>query len=231
MMKIKGLSKLTLLDYPGKVACIAFLGGCDFRCPYCHNMEIVLDSVPEDYIDEDYFFDFLKKRSNMLEGVCVTGGEPLMSGDITEFLSRIKGLGYLVKLDTNGSYPERLKELVANSLIDYVALDIKNSPKKYVKTAFCTPLQFQKVEESLAFLLEGKVDYELRTTVAKPLHTVSDLEEIGRWIQGAKRYYIQNFAYREGVPDRTLTSVGMDELQMMLQAVKKYLQTAELRGV
>lgn len=230
-MKIKGLSKLTLLDYPGKVACIVFLGGCDFRCPYCHNMDIVLDSVPGDYIDEEYLFDYLKKRSKMLEGVVVTGGEPLMDARVKDFIIKLKSLGYLVKLDTNGSYPERLKELVAEGLVDYVALDIKNSPEKYARTAGCTAPQIKKVEESLSFLLEDKVDYEFRTTVAKPLHTVSDFDEIGKWIKGAKRYFIQSFVYREGVPDRALTAPSREELKKMLEAVKVYVPSAELRGV
>ena len=230
-MKIKGLSKLTLLDYPGKVACIVFLGGCDFRCPYCHNMDIVLDSEPEDYIDEEYFFDYLKKRKNMLEGVCVTGGEPLMDARVKDFIIKIKSLGYLVKLDTNGSYPERLKELVQEGLVDYVALDIKNSPEKYARTAKCTAPQLEKVEESVRFLLEDRVDYEFRTTVAKPLHTVSDFDDIGKWIKGAKRYFIQSFVYREGVPDRALTAPGREELERMLQTVRGYLPSAELRGV
>lgn len=230
-MKIKGLSKLTLLDYPGKVACIVFLGGCDFRCPYCHNMDIVLDSEPEDYIDEEYFFDYLKKRKNMLEGVCVTGGEPLMDARVKDFIIKIKSLGYLVKFDTNGSYPERLKELVQEGLVDYVALDIKNSPEKYARTAKCTAPQLEKVEESVRFLLEDRVDYEFRTTVAKPLHTVSDFDDIGKWIKGAKRYFIQSFVYREGVPDRALTAPSREELERMLQTVRGYLPSAELRGV
>ena len=229
-MKIKGLQKLTLLDYPGKVACTVFLGGCDFRCPYCHNMDIVLDSYPQDYIDSGYFFDFLRKRRSMLEGVCITGGEPLMSAEVEDFIRSIKELGYSVKLDTNGSYPERLKELVAKGLVDYVALDIKHSPEKYALAAGCTPPLLEKVKESVDFLMNGSLPYEFRTTVAKPLHTLSDFDSIGEWIKGDSPYFLQCFASRETVPDKTLYPPEHSELEAMLERVKKYLPNAQIRG-
>ena len=230
-MKIKGLQKLTLLDYPGKVACTVFLGGCDFRCPYCHNMDIVLDSEAQDVIEEDYFFDFLKKRAPMLEGVCITGGEPLMSGEVEAFIRRIRAFGLAIKLDTNGSYPERLKDLVSKGLVDHVALDIKHSIEKYPRAAGCTAPLVEKVKQSVSFLLEGHVSYEFRTTVAKPLHSVGDFDAIGEWIGGDSPYYIQCFADRETVPDRTLYPPEKEELREMLERARLYLPRAELRGI
>ena len=230
-MKIKGLQKLTLLDYPGKVACTVFLGGCDFRCPYCHNMDIVLDSEEEDFIDTDYLMSFLKKRSSMLEGVCITGGEPRMSSDIEDFIRQIRDMGYSIKLDTNGSYPEKLRDLVSKGLVDYVAMDIKHSLEKYTAAAGCAGALVEKVKESTAYLLEGHVPYEFRTTVAKPLHSVSDFESIGKWIGGDSPYFIQCFAERPTVPDKTLTAPERAELELMLDTAKKYLPRAELRGI
>lgn len=230
-MKIKGLQKLTLLDYPGKVACTVFLGGCDFRCPYCHNMDIVLDSEADDFIEKEYLMSFLRKRASMLEGVCITGGEPLMSADVEDFIKEIRALGYSVKLDTNGSYPERLADLVSKGLVDYVAMDIKHSPEKYTAAAGCATPLVGKVKQSVAFLLEGHVPYEFRTTVAKPLHSVSDIEEIGKWIGGDSPFFIQCFADRTTVPDKTLSAPDRAELELMLDAARKYLPRAELRGI
>jgi len=230
-MKIKGLQKLTLLDYPDRTACTIFLGGCDFRCPFCHNMDIVEDKYPEDSISEDYLFDYLKKRSKMLDGVCITGGEPLMSPDVTDLIRRIKRLGYSVKLDTNGSYPDRLKEIVSEGLVDYVAVDIKNSPDKYSRTAGCPGTLVEKVRETVEFLKEGRVDYEFRTTVMSPYHEPADFEEIGKWVQGAKRFYIQLFAGHDNVPDRSLSTPSKENVLKMLEIVKKYVPSAEIRGM
>ena len=230
-MKIKGLQKLTLLDYPDRTACTVFLGGCDFKCPFCHNMDIVGDVYPDEYITEDYLFDYLKKRRAMLDGVCITGGEPLMSPDVIDLIRKIKALGYAVKLDTNGSYPERLREIVGQGLVDYVAVDIKNSPGKYARTAGCPAPLVEKVKESVEFLKEGHVDYEFRTTVVSPLHDPSDFEEIGEWIKGAKRFFIQIFTDHENVPDRSLSAPSKESVMKMLETVRKYVPEAEVRGM
>lgn len=193
-MKIHGFQKLTLLDYPDKVACIVFFGGCNFRCPFCHNASLVthLDGTPT--VDEAEVFDYLDKRGKLLDGVCITGGEPLMRPDIREFIEKIRSRGLSVKLDTNGSYPSKLKELVNDGLVDYVAMDIKNCKEKYPLTAGIEDLSLHNIEESVSFLLEGHTDYEFRTTVTNELHTPEDIGRIAQWIKGAKRYFIQNFA-------------------------------------
>jgi len=230
-MKIKGLQKLTLLDYPDRTACTVFIGGCDFRCPFCHNMDIVDDRFPEDYIDEDYLFDFLTKRKTMLDGVCITGGEPLMTPDVLPLMRKIKALGYSLKLDTNGSYPERLRQAVEGGLVDYVAMDIKNSPEKYARTAGAPAPLIEKVKESVAYLMEGHTDYEFRTTVMHPFHEISDFDRIGEWIKGAKQYYIQVFADHDNVPDRSLSAPDRETLGKMLETIRKYVPDSHLRGI
>ncbi|MBP5209460.1 MAG: anaerobic ribonucleoside-triphosphate reductase activating protein, partial [Clostridia bacterium] len=192
-MVIKGLQKLTLLDYPGHMAATVFLGGCQFRCPFCHNASLVLapDELPD--VDEDEFFAFLSKRRGILDGVAVTGGEPLLARDIDRFFERIKDLGFAVKLDTNGALPAALRRVVEAGLVDYVAMDIKNSQQRYAETVGLPKAPLDAIRESAAFLLEGGVPYEFRTTVVRELHTPADMEAIGRWIAGAERYYLQVF--------------------------------------
>lgn len=192
-MDIQGLQKLTLLDYPGKTACTIFLGGCNFRCPYCHNADLVLRPDQGEQISEDTLFAFLKKRQGLLDGVCITGGEPLLRRDLAPFLSSIRSLGFSIKLDTNGSFPSRLKELVHLGLVDYVAMDIKNSPENYKHTIGCPEVNLRFVEESVRFLLSDAVDYEFRTTMVKEFHQESDFLSIGEWIRGAKGYFLQGF--------------------------------------
>ena len=178
-MKLAGLQKTTLLDYPGKVACTVFLSGCNFRCPFCQNSEILDGGVSD--ISEEEFFAFLNKRKGLLDGVCVSGGEPLIHADVGEFIGKIKDLGYSVKLDTNGAFPERLKELCGEGLVDRVAMDIKNSPERYAKTAGAD-VDVGKIKESAAFLMSGEVGYEFRTTVVKQLHRAEDMLRIGQWL-------------------------------------------------
>ncbi len=230
-MKIKGLQKLTLLDYPGKVAATVFIGGCDFACPYCHNMDIVTDAFPDEYITEDYFFSFLKKRASMIDGICITGGEPLMSHEIEGFIKKIREFSLLVKLDTNGSYPDRLKSLVSKGLVDYVAMDIKNSPEKYGVTAVCPAPLLEKVKESVEFLKEGNVPFEFRTTAVKPFHTPDDFDKIGQWIGPEASYFIQCFTQRDAVPDKTLSAPDKEELERMLERIKIYNPHASIRGI
>ena len=192
-MRIQGLQKLTLLDYPEKVACTVFTAGCNFRCPFCHNASLVVDIPKESEITEEAFFSFLKKRQGVLDGVCVTGGEPLLQTGIEDFIRKIKELGYAVKLDTNGSFPEKLKYLVEEKLIDYVAMDIKNSLDAYEVTAGTDGHFLRAIEESVAFLKEGHVPYEFRTTVTKDFHMRENFEKIGQWIQGAEKYFLQKY--------------------------------------
>lgn len=191
-MQINGFQKLTLLDFPGKVACIVFTPGCNFRCPFCHNASLVTH-IDGERIEEEEILSYLKKRQGLLDGVVVTGGEPTLQGDLADFLGKVKALGYAVKLDTNGTSPERLKTLVEKGLVDYVAMDIKNTAAKYPVTAGCGSAVLGKVEESIDFLLADTVDYEFRTTVTAELHTPQDIGDIAKRIKGAKRYFLQNF--------------------------------------
>lgn len=192
-MIIHGLQKLTLLDYPGKTACTIFLGNCNFRCPYCHNQDLVLTPFNMNPISEDTLFAFLKKRQGLLDGVCITGGEPLLHGDLLPLLSSIRDLGFSIKLDTNGSFPDRLEKYVRMGLLDYVAMDIKNSIHQYQKTTACTSIDLSSINKSVQFLLSGKIEYEFRTTMVKEFHEEKDFLSIGQWISGAKRYFLQKF--------------------------------------
>ncbi|MBR5743037.1 MAG: anaerobic ribonucleoside-triphosphate reductase activating protein, partial [Clostridia bacterium] len=190
-MRIAGFQKLTLLDFPGKVACTLFTPGCDFRCPFCHNASLVL-SPGADEVTEEEIFSFLRKRQGLLEGVAITGGEPLMQPGLDVFIRKVRALGYAVKLDTNGSFPERLAPLLEEGLLDCVAMDIKNSPARYdLATGVKTDLS--RIRASVALLIGGRVPYEFRTTVVKGIHRAEDFPEIGRLIEGAARYFLQSY--------------------------------------
>ena len=231
-MNISGIQKLTLLDYPGKVACTLFTAGCNFRCPFCHNAGLVLpDRLEEASITEDEVMSFLKKRAGMLDGVAITGGEPLLHTDMPEFLEKIKNLGYKIKLDTNGSNPKLLKEIVNAGLVDRVAMDIKNAPSEYDKTAGCS-VDMEKIEESKDFLLTGTCDYEFRTTVVKGIHTKESLIAAAKWISGAKEYYLQQFKDSGNlINPEELTAFDENEMHVLADAVREYVPTAEVRGV
>ena len=230
-MRVQGLQKLTLLDYPERVACTVFTAGCNFRCPFCHNASLVTHIPERADTDEEAFFKFLKKRQGILDGVCVTGGEPLLQPDIDAFLRRIKELGYAVKLDTNGSFPEKLEQLVKEGLVDYVAMDIKNALASYGETIGMDGRYDEAISKSVAFLLEGHVDYEFRTTVTKNFHTEECMEEIGKWIQGAKRYYLQGFVDSGDLIEQNIEGVRKEEMELFLKKVKSFIPSAELRGV
>ena len=226
-MKLAGLQKTTLLDYPGKVACTVFLSGCNFRCPFCQNSEILDGGVSD--ISEEEFFAFLNKRRGLLDGVCVSGGEPLIHADVGEFIGKIKDLGYSVKLDTNGAFPERLKELCGEGLVDRVAMDIKNSPERYAKTAG-SDVDVGKIKESAAFLMSGAVGYEFRTTVVKQLHRAEDMLRIGQWLKGAQAYFLQTFRDSDTVLAEGLTPLSDGELEAFKRLLLPFIPNTKIRG-
>ena len=230
-MRISGLQKLTLLDFPGHTACTVFTGGCNYRCPFCHNAELVLRPGEQPEIPEAEFFSLLQKRRGLLDGVAVTGGEPTLQPDLPEFLQRIREMGYAVKLDTNGTHPDLLKRLVAEDLVQYAAMDIKNSPGRYAETAGTEDPQLDRIRESAAFLLEGTVPYEFRTTVVRELHRPEDLAEIGRWLQGAERYFIQCYTDSGDLIQEGFSPCSREELDLLLAAVQPFIPAARLRGV
>ncbi|MBQ3870056.1 MAG: anaerobic ribonucleoside-triphosphate reductase activating protein [Clostridia bacterium] len=226
-MKIYGLQKLSLVDYPGKTAAVLFTGGCNFRCPFCHNFGLV--SSPGEPLDEEEVFSYLKKRKGLLDAVVITGGEPLIHPDIAGLIKKVRDVGYPVKLDTNGTFPVRLAELISEGLIDYVAMDIKNCEEKYFLTAGCE-VDLDAVRKSVMLLMSGSVDFEFRTTAVKQLHEVSDFIRIGKWIKGNEKYYIQRFKDAETVPYGNLSAPDDGELRAFLDAVIQFVPNARLRG-
>ena len=231
-MLVSGLQKLTLLDYPGKVACTVFTGGCNFRCPFCHNAPLVLPEQMAHDSSAEEVLRFLRKRVGVLDGVAVTGGEPLLHPDIDAFLREIKAMGFLIKLDTNGSFPERLIALVEEGLVDRVAVDIKNSPALYAKTVGLERFDLSGVERTKDYLLSGSVEYEFRTTVVKGLHTRESLIEAAEWIRGAREYYLQQFKDSGALIDGAgLGAFDADEMHALAEAVRPIVPTVQLRGV
>ena len=229
-MQIKGLQKTTLLDFPDRVACTVFTGGCNFRCPFCHNASLVLTPSVVENIPEETFFSFLGKRKGILDGVCITGGEPLLQKDIVPFIKRIRNEGYTVKLDTNGSFPEKLKTIVSENLVDYIAIDIKNSEEKYAMTAGING-NCKEVFESIDFIMSCGVDYEFRTTVVKELHTIQDIENIAKRINGAKRYFLQSFKDSGDLIDPEFSAHTEVQMRKMLDVASPYVEICRLRGI
>ena len=229
-MVINGMQKLTLLDFPEHVACTVFLAGCDLRCPFCHNASLVT-GAPEAVMSEEKFFSFLDKRRGVLDGVAITGGEPLLRHDIKEFALKIKERGFAVKLDTNGTHPDALADIIGAGAVDYVAMDIKNSPAKYAVTTGAEDIDLEAVRRSVGILLSGKVGYEFRTTVVHELHTADDIREIGRMIKGAGRYFLQQFRDSGEILGGTFTSPAKEEMQEMADAVRPFVPSVALRGV
>ncbi|MBP3808640.1 MAG: anaerobic ribonucleoside-triphosphate reductase activating protein [Eubacterium sp.] len=229
-MQIHGLQKMTLLDFPGKVACTVFLGGCDFRCPFCHNWDILDPSTPV-IMEEDEFYKFLDKREGLLDGVAITGGEPLLRSGMVDFIKGIRSRGFLVKLDTNGNHPDRLKELVSEGLLDYVAVDVKNNKERYGETVGIPMLDISKIEETISFLLEGNVPYEFRTTVLRQFHDADSFKGIAEWIEGAEHYFIQSFVDRETVPFSGLEAYSPEELEEFKKLVEPHVKHIDIRGV
>lgn len=230
-MKIHGFQSLTLLDYPGKVACTVFLGGCNFRCPFCQNTGLVLAPEREAVVPMEEVMGVLRKRRGMLDGVCITGGEPTLTSDLREFILRVRELGYLVKLDTNGYRPEVLENLLAEGLLDYVAMDIKSSPENYARVAGLPGLDLQRIRRSVELLMEAGVDYEFRTTVAQGLHTREDIEAIGRWLQGCRRYFLQNYRESEQVMMPVFAGFSREQLENFRRLLLEYIPQVGIRGV
>lgn len=228
-MKICGLQKTTLLDFPGHVAATVFLNGCDFRCPFCHNSDLLTGSAKE-LMSVEELLEFLKKRSSVLEGVCITGGEPTLSGEeLGKLMEAVKKLGYLIKLDTNGYRPGFLKKLCEDGLVDYVAMDIKAGRFHYGEVCGVTGLHMSRIEDSVSFLMEGTVPYEFRTTVVKGLHEEKDFEDIGQWIGGCSRYFLQGFVDSGRVLRGGFSAFSREELDGFLSVVQKTVPAAGIR--
>ena len=234
-MNISGLQKMTLLDFPGKVACTVFLNGCNYRCPFCHNAEL-LDGNTEPLMSGEEFLSFLKKRQGLLDGVCISGGEPTLAAGLKELITRIKAMGFAVKLDTNGSRPAVLKELVEAGLVDYVAMDIKNCPARYAETCGLQKVDLAAIEESVRFLMRGKVDFEFRTTVVRELHTPQDLVALGQWLtelSGGKpvqKLFLQPFVDRDTVAFSGLHAPEKAQLQEFTELLKSFVLEINVRG-
>lgn len=230
-MKIYGLNKTTLLDYPGKVAAVIFLGGCNFRCPFCQNSTLVLNPSAQPEIPVKEVLSFLKKRQGILDGVCVTGGEPTLSPDLPELLQEIRALGYSIKLDTNGTHPALLKALAEQDLIQMAAVDIKACPDNYPALCGLVHPEINAVKETVNFLKNGALDYEFRTTVVRELHSEKDFIEIGQWLTGAKAYYLQAYRDSEEVLQPGFSSYTQKELEHFREILKRTIPLVELRGI
>jgi len=227
-MNIGGIQKLTLLDYPGKVAATVFTNGCNFKCPFCHNSKLVLKE--EDHITDVEVLDFLKKRKGILDGVCITGGEPLLQADIFDFIRKIKDMGYLVKLDTNGSFPDRLKDILSSGFIDYVAMDIKNSKEDYAKTIDDDIVHLSEVEKSVEILMSGSIDFEFRTTIVSEFHNEHNMLRIGQWIKGCEKYFLQKFVDSGELIENGLHCIEKPIAEGFLEVLRPYIPNVKLRG-
>ena len=230
-MIIHGLNKLTLLDFPGLTACTVFTGGCNFRCPFCHNGSLVLAPDGQPVIPEEEVFGYLEKRKGILEGVCVTGGEPTLNADLIDFLKKVKAMGYKTKLDTNGTNPDMLIRAVEEKAVDYVAMDIKNSREKYGLSVGIKNYDTSKIEKSVSFLLEDRVDYEFSTTVVKEFNDEESFKGIAEWIKGAKKYFLQAFKDSGDLIDESVHGLSRDEMLALLPVFDKKVGKVEIRGM
>lgn len=246
-MEIHGFNKTTLLDYPEHIAATVFTGGCNFRCPFCHNGELVLDPAGQPSVSEEEVLAYLKKRQGILQGVCVTGGEPTLQRDLCDFLQKIKELEYPIKLDTNGYMPGVLWKLLQEHLIDYVAMDMKASKDNYARAVGLLHMDISRIEESIGILKSSGIPYEFRTTVVKGIHRVEEFEEIGRWIEGCPAYYLQSYQENDNCLYRMTQTAESDnvkqggadpfgafsqeELEQMAELARKYVGKVVLRGV
>lgn len=230
-MQILGLNKTTLLDYPGCVAATVFTGGCNFCCPFCHNRELVLEPSRENALSEKEVLEFLKKRKNVLKGICITGGEPTLQSDLLDFVARVREIGYRIKLDTNGYRPDVLQSLLEKGFLDYVAMDVKNCPGKYPLAAGMddetAEFDLGKITESIQILINSDIEYEFRTTVVKELHIIEDMVQIGEWIKGCKAYFLQKFQNHGNNIAKGYHAPDDDSLKEMVQVISRI---PELRG-
>ncbi len=229
-MKIHGFQKMTLLDYPGKVACTVFLAGCNFRCPFCHNAFLVTQIDQSSVQESADILAYLQKRKGILDGVCITGGEPLLYDEVFDFMREIKKIGLMIKLDTNGAFPEKLKKAIEEGLVDYVAMDIKNAPEKYGVTIGIENFDSLAVCQSVSYLLTNPVDYEFRTTVIREFHTEEDIEAIGKFIQGAPRYFLQKFVDSGNLIGENLHGATDEEMEIFQKIAQQYVEDTKVRG-
>ncbi len=230
-MQIRGLTKTTLLDYPEHVAATIFTGGCNFKCPFCHNGDLVLNPQIFPLLSEQEILSFLKKRKGILTGVCITGGEPTLQNNLDEFMKQIKDMGYLIKLDTNGYKPDVLCKLGNNKLMDYIAMDIKSGKNTYPLACSIANLDISRIESSVSYLQSCGIPYEFRTTAVKGIHTEKDFHDIGQWLCGNAKYYIQNYNESESVIEKRFESFSKTELTHFENIAKKYLPNTALRGI
>lgn len=230
-MQICGFQKTTLLDFPGHVACTVFTGGCNFRCPFCHNGKLVLTPQKEPHISEDVIFSHLEKRRGILDGVCITGGEPTLQHDLVDFIKKIRALGYAVKLDTNGYQSDTLKELVLSGLLDYVAMDIKHCPEKYNFICQVPDFDFARIQASVSFLMETRLPYEFRTTVVRELHLKEDFAAIGNWLYGASAYFLQQYQDSSQVIFSGFTSYSYSEMNDFAELLLPQIPNTAIRGI
>ena len=230
-MNFSGFQKLTLLDYPGKVACTLFTSGCNLRCPFCHNASLVTHIDNSNIYKKEEILSYLKKRYGVLEGVCISGGEPLLQPKIEDFIREVKSFGYSVKLDTNGFYPDKLISLVEKGLIDYVAVDFKNCYDKYALATGIENLDINPFKKTVEFLLSGKVDFEFRTTVVKGIHQTQDIVEIAKTIKGAKRYFLQSFVDSGDLISEGFCAISPVDMQKMADLARAFVPNTEIRGI
>ena len=229
-MKIAGLRKLTLLDFPGRVACVVFTNGCNFRCPFCHNASLVVPKGGHEDISEDDFFAFLKKRKGVLDGVVITGGEPTLAHGLYDFIVAVKSAGYPVKLDTNGSFPDKLKPLLTDKLLDYVAMDIKTTPENYEHVAG-VKADMDALKESIDMIRKSGIPHEFRTTVVKGLHTADDIVSIAKMLGADETYYLQGFVDSGDVLTEGCEAFSREEMHEILEKAKEFCPKCELRGM
>ena len=230
-MQIHGFAKLTLLDYPGRIAATVFTGGCNFRCPFCHNAVLVLDPNAQPLIPEDEVLRELESRKNKLEGVCITGGEPTLNRDLPEFIEKVRALGLLVKLDSNGTAPDMIADLIDRGLVDYIAMDIKSSPEGYSKAVGLKEMSMDNIFRSVDLIMQSGIDYEFRTTVVDGIHTADDFKKTGIWIKGAKAYYLQQ--YKDSgdlIAPRGLASPSKETLEKYREILLPYVPNTSIRG-
>ncbi len=229
-MDIFGLEKLSLVDYDGCVASTVFTGGCNFKCPFCHNSALVLDYQNLSTFKEEEILDYLKKRKGIIEGVCVTGGEPTLNKDLPSFIEKIKNIGLKVKLDTNGTNPDMVKSLNESGLCDYFAMDIKNDKENYAKIIGFDKFDTVKIEKTVEYFLSGKANYEFRTTLIKEFHTEKNMQEIGKWIKGANKYFLQKFKNGDNCITQNLNGIETDTAKKFVEILKPYIFNVNLRG-